>query len=315
MYKKVIALCLLFGAQSWGLSDVYNLKLRRALSLGGTFAKTQQQRIRTLLSAVPLVYIRTRHIVDENQKADVSGKDVLVGSLFNLRVTMPSHWWVELTTGLENQTAHYTGTTSLQASRTALDDIVVTAGKNLFFGKDQNAQIVLYGLAGFPTQWTLKTEELFDPLVGIRFYAVGAGTELSYSFLKTQKRTLTAFLQLRAVHFFSRSWEPILPGGGMLQPGNMSDIYAIAQYHLQRHVVELGYNITFFTNQAVKVAGVTTTQENFRRQTVSGNYLYLFPQLPVVKMPGSLGFGFNVGRATIADTKLAAGWLSASVLF
>src|SRR5205085_1023018 len=115
---------------------VYNLKIRRSFSVHHFLHREHD--VLWLLSAVPVIYMRKRHIVIPSKSYNVCEKTFLGGSVFNIRCLAPQDWWAELTTGIERQTDEVHGTSmglpqQYKASRTGLDDIVITAGKNWRF--------------------------------------------------------------------------------------------------------------------------------------------------------------------------------------
>ncbi len=296
------------------VSLVYNMKIRRAFSAQNFLQLDPGRKNFWLLTALPILYTRTRHIEAPLTKQDFYEKSFLAGSIFNIRLLMPDYWWLEFTTGLENQTNHNAGTLTFKDSRTGFDDIVLTAGKNLFFSNDKG-QVAFYAITGFPTKYTITVQEAYDTLVGTRFFGLGAGGELSYSFIKTLKQALTAVLQVRCVHFFDRTWSPILPAGGKIQPGNLTDLFMILQYRHKKNIFEIGYNPTFFTNQAVRLCTEKISSPNLVRNSFYANYIHVFKKSLLLKKPGGIGTGFNIGRSGTFDTKIFAWWLNLSLLF
>lgn len=314
-YKKwyfvAVALLCLPAYKLYGVTLVYNMKIRRAFNtsvLVGTAPKTE-----ALLTGLPIFYIRDRHIVIPELRQDIEEKLVALGAIFNLRVVTPKFWWAELTTGIENQKVTSTGTNPFRISGTGMDDIILSAGKN-FFVSDE-IQVALYGLAGFPVKQDVSIEETQTTLVGTRFYGLGVGMELSYAFLRSLKRSVVGILQERFVHFFDRSWYPIFPRDAKIQPGNITDIFVILQYQEMMNVFEVGYNPTFFMNQAAIFQTGTVRSPNFVRNSFYVNYMYLFRGLPLFKVPGALGLGLNIGRSHLLDTKIISGWFNITWLF
>lgn len=292
---------------------VYNMKIRRAFAAGSLLNSNNKKQYAWLLTVLPIFYQRTRELHVEQLLGTVHEKTRSGGSIFNARVLAPHHWWAEVTMGLEKQTAQYDSPSNTCVSRTGLDDIVASIGKNFFFAHD-NGQIVLYGIAGFPTHRAVSAADQFDPLVGTRFFGLGGGGEISYSFIKQRAQALIGIIQTRFVHFFNRSWSPILPCDARIQPGNITDLVLLLQYRKNKHVFEVGYNPTFFTNQAVLLSTQALKTDTFVRNSVYANYLYLFAQLPLIQLPGGLGAGINIGRADRFDTKIFACWLNVTVL-
>jgi hypothetical protein len=304
-------LSFLFFQDMLSVSLVYNMKIRRAVSLGAILQS--EQRVFWLLTALPIFYERSRHIVAPTLHQNIYTKDKTAGAIFNIRGITSDHWWLEFTTGLENQKTVSCGTATFKTSRTGFDDIVLSAGKNFFL--NDNAQCVVYGICGFPTKTSVNLLEAQGPLVGSRFFGLGAGAEFSYSFIKKLQRSLLAVAQARFVHFFNRKWFPILPCTAQIEPGNITDLFIIMQYRERKDVFEVGYNPTFFTNQGVRFQASHVASPNFVRNSFYANYLHLFMKSWIFKRPGAVGAGFNIGRADIFDTKIAACWFNVSLLF
>ncbi len=296
-----------------GTTLVYNMKIRRAFALGSVVSIKEKRRFAWLLTVLPIFYQRTRNIVVEQLPHTIHEKARSGGSIFNARVLTPHHWWAEVTTGFEKQTTKYGGPRCMRASRTGFDDIVVSVGKNFFIAHD-NGQIVAYGITGFPTHRTVSAADQFDPQVGTRFFGLGGGGEISYSFIKKPQQALVGIVQTRFVHFFNRVWSPLLSCDTHIQPGNITDLVLSLQYRRYKNVIEAGYNPTFFTNQAVLLPAQVVKTDTFVRNSFYANYLHLFPQLPLLKLPGGLGAGINIGRAHRFDTKIFACWLNMTVL-
>lgn len=294
-----------------GTTLVYNMKIRRAFntsSLIGTPPKTE-----FLATALPLFYIRDRRILVPELLQDSQEKLVALGAIFNFRLVTPCYWWAELTTGIENQKVTSKGTNPFHISGTAFDDIILSAGKN-FFVSDE-IQVAVYGLAGFPVNYKVSVEETQTTLVGSKFFGLGVGMELSYAFMQNLQRSLVGIIQERFVHFFDRKWYPIFPQNAKIQPGNITDIFVILQYREKMNIFEIGYNPTFFNNQAAIFQSGTVRNPNFVRNSFYSNYMYLFRTSPVFKVPGAIGIGLNVGKSHLFDTKIISGWFNISLLF
>lgn len=81
--KKVV-LFILFSNNFWAVHAItltYNLKVRRAFNVEPIIKKKKW----LLVSAIPIFYKRTSHIVDQTFATDVSEDRKAVGSLFNVR--------------------------------------------------------------------------------------------------------------------------------------------------------------------------------------------------------------------------------------
>jgi hypothetical protein len=298
---------------------VYNLKIRRSFSLHH-FLKREHD-VLWLLSAVPVIYARKRHLVVPQTAYNVHEKTLIGGSIFNVRALAPHDWWAELTTGIERQQDKVKGTRqglpqNYTIARTGLDDIVITAGKNWRWYRDEffdKAQIVAYGLAGFPTRWKVCPNEVADTLVGTRFLSAGFGAEGSYTFFANKRRSLSAVLQTRFVHFFNRKWYPLLPCSARIEPGNITDLFFIMQYREKMNLFETGYNATIFSQQAVKLATGKEQTPLFVRNSFYCSYTRVFKNF-LGKHPGTLGIGCNISRDTLFETKITGAWINLSLL-
>lgn len=311
--KKIIASVLFLSCVTdlSAVTLVYSMKIRRSFEAHKFLPTTQDTFF--LLTALPIFYARSRHLTPAPQIA-INEKTRVVGSVFNARYVTASHWWAEVTTALENQTSCYTGSETFKASKTDLDDIVVSVGKNFFFN-DSHGQIAAYGIAGFPTKNKITLAERYDGLVGTPFFTIGAGGECSYSFIKELKRSLTGIMQLRFLHSFNRCYFPVLPRNARIQPGNVTDFFVIMQYRQKKNIVEVGYNPTFFTNQAILLPDEIRRNQNVVRHSFYFNMSHLFKESLLLKKPGVVSTGFNISRADFADTKIAVWWVGLTLLF
>lgn len=314
VYRHPLALLavLLFlqASDLYCVSLVYILKVRRAFD-AHLFIPEVEGRNQIDLSALPIFYIRNRNGVDQGQ--DIAEKVSLVGSLFNVRATTPDEWWAELTTGVENKSITSSGTDKFKIAETGIDDVIFSAGKNFSIG--EKIQVVPYIIAGFPFQQSVTPLEAQTTLVGTRFYGLGTGADFSYSFVKEQERALIGFLQVRLVHFFSRSWYPILPFDARAQPGNVTDLFLVVRYREKKHAVEIGYNPTFFTNQATHLQAGTIKIANSTLNSLYAAYEHLFEKSFLLKAPGSWGIGLSIGKSHYLDTKFVLGWIDINLSF
>lgn len=311
MRSASLFILLIFSDATFATTLVYNLKIRRSFNVHNFLPS--ERKILWLLTALPVVYARKRHIVAPQLKQNIHEKAFLGGSIFNLRLLAPKNWWAELTTGVERQTLTACGTQNFKISRTGMDDIVLTAGKNFIFKND--AQVGLYGLAGFPTRTKITRFEAEDTLVGTRFFGTGVGGEASYSFISSLKRALTAIMQARFVHFFNRKWFPVLPCNGEIQPGNVSDIFLLLNYREKKNIFEIGYDATFFTQLAARVGCTTTQSPHVTRNSFYTSYSRIFTKKSLLKKPGLFGCGFTYSREKVLDSNIFIFWINFSVLF
>lgn len=291
---------------------VYSMKIRRTFD-AHKFLPAAANNNFLLLTALPLVYLRSRDL-RPRAEACVHEKTHLIGSVFNARYVTKNHWWAEATTAVEKQTVRYTGSDAFEASKTGLDDIVLSGGKNFLFD-DNKGQTVLYGVVGFPTNNEITKKERYDGLVGTHFFTIGCGGEISYRVASDEQRSLTAIAQVRFLHSFDRPYFPVLPCNGRIQPGNVTDIFGILQYRNKKHILEMGYNPTFFTNEAVIVPTLKTCNPNFVRNSFYFNLSHLFKESFLLKKPGVVATGFNISKSEFTNAKTAVIWVGLTLLF
>lgn len=298
---------------SYGITLVYNIKTRRVFGISLEQIQFKKKLKGVAITAVPIIYSRNRHIVDSRLQVDVCEKRLIGGSLFNFRYAPSKAWWLEATTGIERERVKSKGTATFTNARTGCDDVVLSAGYNAFPHK--NIQLVFYALGGIPTKRKVTLLEKQGTLVGTRFFALGAGTEFSYGFINSLKRSFLGLVQVRFLHFFNRRFFPILPCDATIQPGNVTDVLISFQYREKKNVLETGYNATFFTNQAVHLKTGTIKDTNFLRNSMYLTYARLTKEIPGLKIPGAIGAGINIARAKKFDTKIASFWIYMTVVF
>lgn len=312
MAKNVVFSLILFSSLFSAVHAVtltYNLKIRRIFNIEPI---VNQKRSRLLVSAVPIFYARTSHIVDQAFATNTCEDRKVIGSLFNLRYVPSKNFWLEATTGLERDHAHYKGTPSFEHSRFGLDDLVLSAGGRAFLG--HKVQVVGYGLMGIPLKTSINECDKFGPFVGSRIYNVGAGAELSYSFIDELPKSFAIIAQGRFIHGFDRSWDPILPKGGQIQPGNVTDFLLTLQYRQWRAIVEGGYNATQFSNQALILPLQKITSQAFVRHSWYAT-LSRATLKSIFDIPAIYGVGFNYSTTRKFDAKTLTGWVYFTLVF
>lgn len=309
--KLLVLVVLISSAHINAISLVYSLKIRRLFSLSAAVSK--QDKSKLVASAVPIIYKRDSHIIDNCLGINIKEKRLIGGSIFNLRYVSKKLWWMEITSGIEKESLKSCGTVNFKTSKTGLDDIILSGGYNFII--NDKTQFVLYGLSGFPVTRKITKLETYDALVGTRFFSLGAGAEFSYGIIDTLEKSLIAIAQCRFIHFFDRKWFPILPKDAKIQPGNVTDLLFTLQYRKRKNIFEVGYNPTFFTNEAVILKTQTIKGESFIRDSGYITYSRLFKKLPGLQLPGIIGFGLSVGNSQEFNTKIFASWLNLSVMF
>ena len=290
---------------------VYSMRIRRLFNIADLLK--QERRSFFIGSIVPIFYMRSRHIEDERFKVDVCEKTRMGGSLFNLHYSNKHNWWVEITTGLEHEHSRFKGSSNISAARTGFDDFVFSGGLSVF--PCEHGQIVFYGIGGVPSRKKITAQEAQNTLVGTRFNSLGFGSEFSYEFIWSLKRSLIGIAQVRFLHFFERRWFPILPCNALIVPGNITDLLLSLHYREKRHVFEIGYNPTFFSQQAVKLITETIETKTFVRNSFYLDYAYIFSKSLLLKKPLILGGGFSVSKAKKFDSKVFSCYLSISLVF
>lgn len=321
MISKLVHVCtvlylLSVCQQVYAVTLVYNLRIRRAFNLSA--ALDQEKKALRVATVLPLMYNRTRIITDNNNLDLVSYECRCVrGSLFNLRY-ISAHsgysWWAEVTTAVAKECAKSRGAVDFTACRTGVDDIVVTGGYSRHIHK--RAQYVLYGLVGFPTRRKVTLLERYDTFLGTRFFSVGLGIEFSYSLVQSLKKSCVLVLQSRFLHFFKRSWYPILPADAILQPGDVIDLLCTVQYRKSKNIIEVGYNPAWFVNQAVLLStGPVMHKKEFMRQGAYASFNHVYPKFPVIDRPVILGVGLSSTRSKQFNTSIKTYWFNVSTIF
>ncbi len=312
--KYVLSICLLatiiFGEMN-AISLVYNLRVRRSFNIG--LLSGQKKTSAFIVSAVPIVNVRDRHIVEKDLGVDICEERIIGGSLFNVRYVPSKVCWLELTTGVEKEQVESRGTSSLNTSRVGCDDIVLSAGYNFF--PSQETQVGIYGLAGFPTTRQVTLDDIQDPLVGTRLFSAGFGAELSHAFTMKPEYSFVGVLQTRFLHFFTRQWFPVLPCDSQLKPGNVTDILCNLQFRKNVTVYEVGYNPTFFTNRGIIAKNIFVKGEDFVNNGVYVRMSHLCNKIQLFDTPLVLGTGINFSWTRRYDTQSIIWWLTMTLVF
>jgi hypothetical protein len=287
------------------------MRIRRVFDVSGALSNGRKSRL--ILSAVPIYYQRDTSVVDNILGINTCESRKAGGAVFNFRYASSCNWWLEATTAAATEHLKAVGIPTLCASRSGLDDIVISAGYNMF--PAEGIQIVPYIIAGFPTHWDVTTAEIQGTLLGTRFYSLGTGAEFSYGFITTLARSLDLIIQVRFFHLFDRHFFPILPREGTIQPGNVTDLLFAFQYREKKDIFEVGYNPTFFTNQAIHVPTGTIENENFVRHSVYVDYAHAFLESFLCQKPIIVGAGVNVSRSKKLNAKIFSCWINFTVIF
>lgn len=299
------------------ITILYSMKIRRVFS-GARAALEKEGKPIWAFTVLPVVYTRSRHFEECTPRVDIREKRLLVGSVFDLRCTPSNNTWFEITTALANERAHASGCSDNpflpvcnSISKTGLDDIVVAAGYHVYPTED--AQLDFYIIAGFPTHTKISCDDALGTFLGTSFFSIGAGAEFSYAFLQSIPRSFTLITQARCIHFFDRPWDPILPCGSTIQPGDAVDLLGALRYRENYEIFEVGYNPTFFLNEAVKIPDQCKTRSSdFCRH---GAYISYEHVIARKKNPIVLGAGFSLNRAHVLDTRIYAGWVNCTFIF
>ena len=302
------AIVLLLCAQEVSaVTLVYNLRVRRIFNVPEVLERIQS---RTIFSVVPIFFHRTSDI-ERTAGGIVCETRNAGGALLNLRYVPSQHGWVEITTGIEADSGTFRGVDPFNASRTGVDDVVFSGGYRHFI---DNWQLVAYGLVGLPTRRSVTLCDRYGPLVGSRFYNIGIGVEVSYSFISELKRSVAAVGQVRVIHGFNRRWFPILPKEDTIQPGNGTDLFVSLQWREKRTVFEAGYDATVFSNQAIIKPTIKLTTDTFVRHSWFARVAHGFKQ-GLFDKPTVIGTGFNVNTAKRFNAKAFVLWVYATQLF
>jgi len=286
---------------------VYNLRVRRIFNVPEVLERIQSN---IIFSAVPIFFHRTSDI-ETSTNGIVHEMRNAGGALLNLRYVPSKHGWVEITTGIEKDGGKFVGESPFNASRTGVDDVVLSGGYRHFIN---SWQLVAYGLVGLPTRRIVTLCDRYGPLVGSRFYNIGAGGEVSYSFISERKRSLAAIGQVRSIHGFNRRWFPILPKEDIIQPGNGTDLFFSLQWREKRTVFEAGYDATIFSNQAIIKPTIKITTDTFVRHSWFARMAHGFKH-GLFNKPSVVGAGFNVNTAQRFNAHAFVLWVYVTQLF
>lgn len=292
------------------VSLVYSMKIRRIFAPSIPMAR----RSHILLSAAPIINYRTRVLSSDILGASICNteKSLSRGSLLDIRY-MQKTGWFEVTTGVGKESICTTGTNNFRASRTGLDDIVCAGGYTLLLS--ERSQFDMYGLAGFPSKRALQSFEVFDTLMGTRFFSVGGGAEVSYSLLQTSERTLFFSLQGRIIHFFDRTWSPILPDTARIKPGEIIGILCAGNYTKNKLSIEVGYNPSISINQAILLDKQTVRGSTFIQHSCYIDTDYSFKKTPSTGQTTLIGAGLSLGITPKYRARMVTGWLHATIIF
>lgn len=309
MIKRYMFFLLVASSFVHAVSLVYNLRVRRIFTIPIVISN---MKARTLATSVPIVFYRTSDILEDSSTQKIFEKRRTAGSLINVRYVPSTNWWAELSTAILADHAKFCGGQSFQASRYGFDDIVATGGYRHFVG--DKIQLVGYGLVGLPTKRAVSRLDRFGPLVGTRLYNVGAGVEASYSLVNELKRSCALIVQGRIIHGLNREWFPILPRDAQLVPGNVSDLLCTVQARHKKTVLELGYDATIFSQQAIKLPMQTEKSDTFVRH--SGYLIAYYGKFRgFFNKPTIIGLGANVSFSKRFNAKTVSGWLFCTQVF
>lgn len=308
--QKTFFLLIFFSFQTTlPVTLVYSLRIRRLFNIPFVIERAKQK---WPLSVVPIFFARRSTLTNNQTQQCVDEKRRTGGTIFNARYIHDKHWWAEATTAVLTDSGKFTGTECFNARRTGFDDVVLSGGYRHFFG--DKIQLVGYGLWGIPTKRKITRCDRFGPLVGTRLFNLGVGLEFSYAFISELKHSFSFIFQGRFLHGFNRDWDPILPVGGKIQPGNVTDLFFIAQYRRKRTVVEAGYDITVFSNQALILPTQKTETSPFLRHSFYASVSHVFFN-GLFGKPTILGVGVNGNYTKRVDAKVITAFLNCTVVF
>lgn len=312
MLKKLIYFLIVFSQvlfqNCYCVTLVYNMRVRRSFNIPQNLLTKKSHYITT---ALPIVFTRESHIINCLSNTNVFENRKTGGVLLNFRYIPRRYWWLDITTGIERDSGKFCGTQSYKSGRTGFDDFVFTFGHN--FLKDKT-QVSPYFLFGLPARKRVNLQDQFGPFVGSRFYNLGAGLEYAYSFINKLKRSASFIMQGRFVHSFNRSWFPILPINARIQPGNFSDLLMLFQLRERRTILEFGYDLTIFSDQAIIYPTNILKTNNFIRNSgyISLNHAIL---KGLFNKPLIFGIGINGSKSRKFDAKTFSAWANVSLVF
>lgn len=297
--KHVLFILIFYSFQAQGVTLVYRMPVRRVFNLPKSETKNGPRIFGTVL---PITYFRNSTIHEDD--ICVLEDRRVNGSLINLRCDTMK-WWGEVSTGIEKDSGKFNGDQNFCASRTGFDDIVITGGYRYFLS--ERTQLIPYILLGIPTRRKLDMIDRFDPFVGTRFFNAGLGGEASYSFINERKRTSSFVWQGRFLHGFKRAWFPILPLEATVFPGDVFDFLFALQHREGKSVIQGGYDLTVFSNEAVRFPDRKIEGSSFTRNSGYVNFAYGFKK-GLLNKPTVLGFGGSISKTKRFDSTNYVAW-------
>ncbi len=314
---KILLFVLSITQSTHPITLLYSMKIRRVFA--GALQRLDDRHKRIwAFTVLPIVYARQRHFTNQSPCVDIREKRLLVGALLNLRCVLSEHYWFEITTAFENERGKAKGISEnpllpfcKNVNELGMDDITFEAGYHMY--PSEKLQLDAYIISGFPTHTRISKKDTLGTYIGTRFIGLGAGMEISYSFIESLRRSLIFITQARYVHFFDRNWFPVLPCGSTIQPGDTIDFLAALRYREKWDKIEIGYNPTWFVNQAVKIPdqGKVRSKDFMRNGAyINWNHTFDRPEHPIV-----LGAGTAFNVSSFAHTRIYNGWISVTFIF
>ena len=157
------------------------------------------------------------------------------------------------------------------------DDFLIDIGHN-FLDESGKKQLLLHWLTGIPLYKKVTLAEIEEPLFGTRTYATGPVLEFAYDFIRNTAQDFFIGFIGRFLHRFKRSYEPILPPGTFLNPGDAIDLLAMVHYRYYGHNIEFGYVPTFYFDIAYQFPTYIQRLPSEQYHTIYGEYYYFWEQ-------------------------------------
>lgn len=290
---------------------VYSLRIRRALSVRGLDEQRDVSKVSVFM--VPIYSQANSKITDDEKNVTYCEYRKVAENIIDVTYTNYRHWWAQLTTGLGEEWVKTKGQLNRNAKKFGWDDFVWSAGYNML--GNQELQFAFYGIGGIPASWTPSPLEDQDTFVGTKLVSLGAGSELSYSFINTPNHSMIFIFQNRLIYAFTRPWYPILNRCEKWQPGTAIDLLFGFMYLHSNTVAEAGYNPTFYNNEAYIQSFAKTNFEPYVRHGIYVRGSHSFKDVLAKGSSLVLGAGVSVSVSQHNERLGAATWLTLGGIF
>jgi len=203
-----------------------------------------------------------------------------------------------------------------RASRTQLDDILITGG--YCHTHHDDVKMTLSGLFGIPTH---RNRGLTEPQFGIGHVAVGGQFDASWTYADEEGNKQALWGAARFIHFFPRTvLLPVNPP--CLSPfdfslGNLVDLFFAHNSLWGRHSFEFGYNPTFlFHSKTDPFLEIIAQEVPFIRSSFYLSYHCRFLKgRHLSKLVVGFSYGADHRPQTVGYRHIMTGWFGWNFIF